>query len=434
MRYYSTNSKKNTASLSKAVLSGLADDGGLYMPEAIPRLPASLLNNLAALTFRELSFEIAKQLLGEDIPHPILEEIINDALNFEVPLVQLDHDLYVLELFHGPTLAFKDFAARFMARLMSYLNRDSDAELTILVATSGDTGSAVAHGFAGAPGIRVFILYPSGKISTIQEKQLTTHGGNITALEIDGSFDDCQRIAKQAFLDVELSRNLTLTSANSINIARLIPQSFYYFYGYARLKNKRQPVVISVPSGNFGNLTGGLIAKKMGLPIARFISATNANRVVPEFLQTGRFEPKPTRQTISNAMDVGNPSNFARILDLCNNDLEKMREDVWGASFTDDQTRDAIQELVNKFGYIPDPHGAVGYLGLKHYPENKSDKLIGIFLETAHPAKFPEVIRQLIDRELPLPEALEKAMSMKKHSVKLSGEFDAVKQYLLSVS
>ena len=431
MQFYSTKQKNYLVSFKEAVLKGLPDDNGLFMPVEIPMLPAKFYEKLNSMSFQEISFEVAKNLLKEDIPQTILKEIIYDAQNFNATLVKLEEQIFVLELFHGPTLAFKDFAARFMAKLMSYFIRNSNRELTILVATSGDTGSAVAHGFYNIQGIRVVILYPSGKISAIQENQLTTMGGNITALEIKGTFDDCQKLVKQAFLDIDLANNLSLTSANSINIARLIPQSFYYFYAYAQLKNKNHPNVFSVPCGNFGNLTGGLIAKKMRLPVLKFIAATNINDSVPKYLQTGVFKPQSIKKTISNAMDVGNPSNFARILDMYNDNAENMRQDIWSAAFSDEQTKLAIQEVFRKYNYILDPHGAVGYLGLKQYMSQNNKKINGIFLETAHPFKFVDIVQNLINKKLQVPDRLKNYLDKNKRSIVLSNQFKDLKQYLL---
>jgi threonine synthase len=431
MKFYSTNHQIKNASLKEAVLSGLAPDGGLFMPETIPEFPADFFETLDLMTFQEIAFEVARPFLEADLPEFALKKIINEAFNFDTPLVPLDQNIFALELFHGPTLAFKDFGARFMARLMAFLNGDADKELALLVATSGDTGSAVAHGFLNVPGIQVFILYPSGKISHIQEQQLTTMGGNITALEVDGAFDDCQHLVKQAFLDPELTREMNLTSANSINIARLIPQSFYYFYAMSRLERTKAPAVFAVPSGNFGNLTGGLLAKRMGLPITRFVAATNANNVVPHYLASGNFEPQSTIATISNAMDVGNPSNFARILDLYQGDFEKIKSDIFGASFSDDQTRAAIKEVYQQHRYILDPHGAVGYLGLREYLANAEKSTQGVFLETAHPAKFQDVIQAALNESVEVPFRLKEYLNREKQSVRLSNHFTELKELLL---
>jgi len=434
MHYYSTNRKSPPVTLKAAVLKGLADDGGLFMPEMIPELDRDFFRRMPALAFQEIAFEAASALMGDDVPAPRLQDMITKAFNFDAPLVQIDEKTFALELFHGPTLAFKDFGARFMAQLMAYFVRDRDKEVTILVATSGDTGSAVAHGFLNVPGIRVLILYPSRKISVIQEKQLTTMGGNVTALEVEGSFDDCQRLVKQAFLDAGINRALALTSANSINIARLIPQSFYYFYAVAQLPASPGKVTISVPSGNFGNLTAGLLAKKMGLPVSKFIAATNINDIVPHYLDTGQFKPRPMRKTISNAMDVGNPSNFARILELYRRDLPQIRADILGVSLTDAQTRQAIRAVFENCGYILDPHGAVGYLGLKHFQPNDPKDFSGIFVETAHPAKFVDIVGEVIAREIEIPERLKAYLSKEKQAIRISTAFSEFKNYLMADS
>lgn len=431
MKFYSTNNKNLRVSLREAVLTGLAPDNGLFMPVRIPSLPRRFLKNLPKLTFAEMSFEIAKILFQKDVPALRLKKMIVSALNFDAPLVSLAPDINVLELFHGPTLAFKDFAARFMAQLLFYFAEEMNKELTILVATSGDTGSAVAHSFFKIPGIKVIILYPSKKVSSLQEKQLTTFGRNITALEVQSSFDDCQRLVKQAFLDKEINRRLNLVSANSINIARLFPQSFYYFYAYSRLKNKSNPVVFSVPSGNFGNLTAGLLAKKMGLPIFKFTASTNINDTVPRFLKTGVFAPHTTKATISNAMDVSNPSNFARILDLYDHSLTKIRQDVAGYRFDDKTTKQTITEVYKKYNYTLDPHGAVAYLGLKRFQQSMPHQPInGIFLETAHPAKFKETVQKAIRRPVIIPPRLLKYTKKRKQSVLLPNSFSALKNFL----
>ncbi len=418
-------------SFREAVLAGLAPDGGLFMPNKIPRLPAKLLNNLNEMSFQEMSFEIAKILFQKDVPASRLKKMIDRALTFDAPLVSLTPEINVLELFHGPTLAFKDFAARFMAQLMFYFAGQMKKELTVLVATSGDTGSAVAHSFFKIPGIKVIILYPGKKVSLLQEKQLTTFGHNITALEVQGSFDDCQHLVKQAFSDKDIARRLNLVSANSINIARLFPQSFYYFYAYSRLKNKNNPAVFSVPSGNFGNLTAGLLAKKMGLPISKFIASANINDTVPRYLKTGIFTPHPTKATISNAMDVSNPSNFARILDLYEHNLTKICQDVVSYPFDDKTTRQAIKEVYKKYNYILDPHGAVAYLGLKSFQQSAPDQPInGIFLETAHPAKFKKTVQKVIKRPVVIPPRLLKYTKKRKQSVLLPNSFSALKNFL----
>jgi len=434
MKFYSTKQKNKLLSCREAILKGIPDDGGLFMPVNITKMPHEFFKRISNLSFQEISFEVAKNLLRNAIPHKILKDIITDALNFDAPILLLSDNLFVLELFHGPTLAFKDFAARFMARSMSYLIGDTDRKLNVLVATSGDTGSAVAHGFQNTPGIRVIILYPSKKISEIQEKQITTLGGNIIALEVKGTFDDCQALVKKAFLDPELSNKLWLTSANSINVARLIPQSFYYFYAYAQLKNKDLPVVFSIPSGNFGNLTGGLFAKIMGLPVSKFIAANNLNNTVYKYLKTGIFKPQPAIKTISNAMDVGNPSNFARTLDIYDNNIEKMRNDIYSVSFSDEQTKNAISEVYNKYIYILDPHSAIGYLGLKEYLSEVKFQGKGIFCATAHPAKFPNIVEKIIGKKVEIPFRLKKYLDREKKSIVISKYFKNFKNFLLSLS
>jgi threonine synthase len=429
MKYYSTIDRNHVVSLREAVLQGLAPGQGLYMPEYIPLLPKQFFESMANLSFQEIAQHVASQLIAEDVPVMELERIVNHTIQFEAPLIEVERDIFSLELFHGPTLAFKDFGARFLSGLLGFFASQQSKEIVILVATSGDTGSAVANGFYNVPGTKVVVLYPSGKVSDIQEKQFTTLGGNITALEVEGTFDDCQRIVKSAFSDAELNKKIFLTSANSINIARLIPQSFYYFYAYSQLKNKNKPVVISVPSGNFGNLTAGLIAKKMGLPIHKFIASTNINKVVPDFFTSKIFTPKTSISTISNAMDVGNPSNFPRMYDLYRNDFKSLSEDVCSYYFTDDETRLAMQEVYHSTGYMMDPHGAVGYLGLKRYLAYAEGNT-GIFLETAHPAKFKEVVEDILLTEIKLPQRLEEFMSGTKRSIKISTQFQEFKSLL----
>jgi len=429
MNYYSTNSKSILVSLQDAVVQGLAPDNGLYMPEYIPTLPVSFFESLSEKSFKEIGFEVAKNLIGEDIPEAELRKIIDHTIQFDAPLVALENDIYVLELFHGPTLAFKDFGARFLSGLLGYFAKQQNREITILVATSGDTGSAVANAFFNVPGTRVVVLYPSGKVSEIQEKQFTTLGGNITALEIAGSFDDCQRLVKQAFLDEKLKNSFFLTSANSINIARLIPQTFYYFSAFSQLKQDKKPVVISVPSGNFGNLTAGLMAKRMGLPIQTFVAATNVNDVVPEYLRTRHFEPKSSKQTISNAMDVGNPSNFVRMLDIYNHDFDMLSNDIIGYHFSDDDTRVAMRSVYHAANYMLDPHGAIGYLGLKKFLKTNPE-YAGIFFETAHPSKFVEVVETTIHDSVDLPARLKEFMKGEKQSIKLSADFSEFKSLL----
>lgn len=429
MEFYSTNNKETRVSLKEAVLQGLAPDNGLYMPEHISPLADPFFRDLHRKSFPQLSYEVARHLIGGDIPDEALKKIIDQTITFEAPLVKVG-DCYSLELFHGPTLAFKDFGARFLAGLLGYYARQQDKEVTILVATSGDTGSAVANGFLNVPGTRVVVLYPSGKVSEIQEKQFTTLGGNITALEIEGTFDDCQRMVKEAFLDAALRAKLFLTSANSINMARLIPQMFYYFRAFAQLGADAKDVVFAVPSGNFGNLTAGLIAKRLGLPVKQFIAATNANDIVPEYLSSGTFAPRSSKQTISNAMDVGNPSNFARMLDLFHSDLPLMQKDITGYHFTDEETKTAMVNVLKNDNYILDPHGAVGYLGLKKYQQTNT-QVTGIFLETAHPGKFKEVVEEVLAQELPLPDKLNAFLSKEKKTIAMSNDFGQLKSFLL---
>ncbi len=430
MRFYSTRNKALRVSLRDAVIQGLAPDNGLFMPETIPTLPSDFFEKMHSLSFQEIAFTVAARLLGDDVPHPVLKRIVHHTINFDAPLVQVEEDIYALELFHGPTLAFKDFGARFMSQLLGFFASEEKREITILVATSGDTGSAVANGFFGVPGTRVIVLYPSGKVSDVQEKQFTTLGKNITAIEIDGTFDDCQRLVKTAFMDSELKQRLFLTSANSINIARLIPQSFYYFYAWSRVNQQGKDVVFSVPSGNFGNLTAGLLAKQMGLPVKKFIAATNINDVVPKYLTKGVFEPTSSQQTISNAMDVGNPSNFDRMLELYG---ETMKGEISGYSFTDEQTRSAIRRVYESSDYVLDPHGAIGYLGLKKYL-SLHQHVVGVFLETAHPGKFIDVVEETLGRKIDLPPALQAFMKGEKKSIRMSKDFIELKNYLQSIS
>jgi threonine synthase len=432
MKFYSTNNRDIKVSLREAVVQGLAPDNGLYMPEQIPVLPKSFFETLHQRSFQEMAYEVAKALIGNDIPEAELKRIVNHTIQFDAPVVEIEQDVYTLELFHGPTLAFKDFGARFMSQLLGYFASQQSKEITILVATSGDTGSAVANGFLGVPGTRVIVLYPSNKVSDIQEKQFTTLGQNVTALEIEGTFDDCQHLVKQAFLDEELRNKFFLTSANSINIARLIPQSFYYFYAYAQLKAKNKPVVFSIPSGNFGNLTGGLLAQRMGLPVYRFIAATNVNDIVPEYLKTKSFRPRPSQQTMSNAMDVGNPSNFARMSDLYRHEYEAMAKEITGYRFTDEETAEAMRKVYKEKKYIMDPHGAIGYLGLKEYLKETQANVSGVFLETAHPGKFLDVVEKTLGQPVALPVALEKFLKGKKQTISINKDFDGFKKLLLS--
>lgn len=430
MKYYSTNGKVKGVSLKEAVLQGLAPDGGLYMPERIPVLGQDFYDKIHLMTFSEIAMKVAESFFSDDIHKNSLESIVQHSMIYDAPLIRLSDKLFSLELFHGPTLSFKDFGVAFMARLVAHLIKDDDQELNILAATSGDTGSAVGHGFLNAPGIKVWILYPKGQISHIQEQQLTTMGHNVTAFELEGSFDDCQALVKQAFNDKELTAQRRLSSANSINIARLIPQTFYYFYGYGRLNAAGHHAIFSVPSGNFGNLTAGLIAKKMGLPIFKLVAATNINDTVPDYLKTGVFAPQPSKHTISNAMDVGNPSNFARMLALYPEGVAAMRKDIEGYSFTDAQTEEGLRALYREYSYIADPHGAVGSLGL-HEEQKMYPHTPGIFLETAHPAKFVDIIEPILNRSIDIPDRLESVLHKKKLAIPLKNDFAALKHALL---
>ncbi len=433
MQLYSTKHIAPDVELKEAVLKGLPPDNGLYMPHQIKQLSGSFWKDLDSYSFNEMALEIADHLIGDSIPKNELENIIHEAYDFDAPLIEVG-DYSVLELFDGPTLAFKDFGARFMGRLMGYFLRNNDNEVNILVATSGDTGSAVAHGFLNVDGIKVTILYPKGKISDIQEKQFTTLGGNITAIEIDGTFDDCQALVKQAFLDKELNEKLTLSSANSINIARLIPQSFYYIYAYKQVDNKNQPLYFSVPSGNFGNLTAGLLAKKMGLPVKKMIASTNSNDVFTIYHETGIFEPKSSVRTISNAMDVGNPSNFARMMDLYHNDADKLREEIAAYSYNNEQTANCIQQVFEEYNYVMCPHTAVGYLGMQEYiDENDLNpySMNAIVLATAHPVKFGEIVEPLIGQPVEIPQRLLDVLGTEKRSIPMSKDFPVFKNWLL---
>ena len=432
MKYYSTNGQAPEANLEKAVVKGLAEDRGLYMPERIKPLSPEFFNQIENLTFQEIAYQVADAFFGEDVPADTLKEIVYDTLSFDVPAVPVTDRIYSLELFHGPTLAFKDVGARFMARLLGYFNaREAEDRLVnVLVATSGDTGSAVANGFLGVPGIHVYVLYPKGKVSPIQECQFTTLGQNITALEVDGVFDDCQALVKTAFMDAELNVHMKLTSANSINVARFLPQSFYYFYAYAQMKKRGMAdnLVVCVPSGNFGNICSALFGKRMGLPVKRFIAANNANDIFYNYLQTGQYNPRPSVQTIANAMDVGDPSNFARILNLYGSSHEAICNDISGATYTDGQIADTMRDCLNENGYLLDPHGACGYRALQ---EGLQEGETGIFLETAHPAKFKDTVENITGQPLPVPEKLAAFMKGKKQSVSLPADFAQFKQFLL---
>lgn len=452
MRYYSTNGKAPLATLEKAVIKGLAEDRGLYMPERIKSLPKEFFNDIQNMSLQEIAFHVADCFFGEDVDAESLRRIVYDTLSFDIPLVEISssnedqkRSIYSLELFHGPTLAFKDVGARFMARLLNYFIKDSKdpkdfKEISVLVATSGDTGSAVANGFLGVEGIHVYVLYPKGKVSPIQECQFTTLGQNITAIEVDGVFDDCQALVKNAFMDEELNARMRLTSANSINVARFLPQSFYYFYAYAQLKKQQmangkwsngKSIVACVPSGNFGNICSALFGKRMGLPIYRFIAANNANNIFYKYLQTGQYNPKPSVQTIANAMDVGDPSNFARILDLHGKSHEAICQDISGATYSDEQIADTMRQCLTKTGYQLDPHGACGYRALQ---EGLQENEVGFFLETAHPAKFKQVVDDICGSNVAIPERLQAFMKGTKQSISMSKNFEEFKKYLKAQS
>lgn len=434
MKLYSTNKISPDVDLKTAVLQGLPPDNGLYMPYEIPILPEVFWKNLSSYSFSEMSFNIAKNLIGNDITDKDLNQIIHQAFTFDAPLIEVG-DSYILELFHGPTLAFKDFGARFMGQLSGYFLKNNDKQVDILVATSGDTGSAVAHGFYKVPGIHVTILYPKGKVSEIQEKQFTTLGENITAIEIDGTFDNCQTLVKQAFLDKELNEKLTLSSANSINIARLIPQSFYYIDAYRQLDDKSLPLYFSVPSGNFGNLTAGLFAKKMGLPVEKFIASNNANAVFTDYVHSGSFKPKPSVHTLSNAMDVGNPSNFARMMDIYQQDLDALKNDITAYSFNDEQTQKCIADYAQNYEYILCPHTAVGVLGINQFIDDEDLNPLyinAITLSTAHPIKFGEIVEPLIQDKIDIPERLKEIIKGEKVSLSQKATFEEFKSYLIN--
>jgi len=428
MKFYSTSNPSHLVNLTEAVVKGLAPDQGLYMPETIPVLEASFFANFSELTFQEIGYKVIGALFSSALSDSQIKELVDHTLVFDAPLVEVEQDVYSLELFHGPTLAFKDFGARFCSKLMSMLIAKSDQRVRVLVATSGDTGSAVANGFLGVDMVDVIILFPKGKVSELQEKQFTTLGQNITALEVDGVFDDCQRMVKEAFLDAELNQKLLLTSANSINVARWIPQCLYYFYAYSRLPTNGKKVVFSVPSGNFGNLAAGILAQRMGLPIGHFIAATNENKVVPEFLAGKGFLAKPSVQTVSNSMDVGNPSNFPRLLALYEFDENRLKDQVSGAFYSDAATVDAIQ-AVRKKGYTIDPHGAVGYLGLVDFMK-ANEGFQGVFLETAHPGKFRDVVEKALDEKLILPERLAAFLDGEKKVIPMQNDFKEFKGFL----
>ncbi|MBQ4280165.1 MAG: threonine synthase [Rikenellaceae bacterium] len=433
MKYYSTNQGVAPASLAEAVVKGLAADKGLYMPERIDPLPRAFYDSIDTMSFQEIACEVAASFFGEDIPAGELDRIVLDTLNFDTPVVKVTDRIWSLELFHGPTSAFKDVGARFMARMLGYFIRKSGEKnhVTVLVATSGDTGSAVANGFLGVKGIDVVVLYPKGKVSDIQEKQFTTLGDNITAVEVDGTFDDCQRLVKAAFLDPELNAKFRLTSANSINVARFLPQAFYYFEAYAQMKRQglADRLVVAVPSGTFGNITAGLFAQRMGLPVRRFIAANNRNDIFLEYLKTGKYTPRPSVATIANAMDVGDPSNFARVLDLYGGSWEAIRAAISGYSYTDEQIAATMRRVLDQTGYQLDPHGACGYQALE---DGLQDGETGVFLETAHPAKFKDTVERITGRPVRIPERLQRFMKGRKQSVELSAAFDDFKHFLMT--
>ncbi len=433
MIYYSTNNKTNTATLGEAVVKGLANDKGLFMPEKIKELPQEFFDNICNLSFQEIAYTVADAFFGEDVEANKLKQIVYETLSFDTPVVKVKDNIYTLELFHGPTLAFKDVGARFMARLLAYFIEQQDKqEVNVLVATSGDTGSAVANGFLGVEGIKVFVLYPKGKVSPIQECQFTTLGQNITAIEVDGTFDDCQTLVKAAFMDEELNAKHKLTSANSINVARFLPQAFYYFYAYAQIRKieKDKNIVMCVPSGNFGNITAGLFGKQMGLNISRFIAANNNNDIFFQYLQTGKYNPRPSVSTLANAMDVGDPSNFVRVLDLYKGSIEAIRANVHGARYTDEEINATMKQCYTETGYLLDPHGACGYKALE---EGLQENEVGIFLETAHPAKFLETVENSIGEKVDIPVKLQEFMKGRKKSINLSKEFSDFKKYLMNI-
>lgn len=430
MEYYSLHKKAPNVSFKDAVIKGLAPDKGLYFPEMITPLEKDFFSHIEYFSNHEIAYEIIKQFVADEIPKKELKQLIEEVLNFDFPVVNIEENISTLELFHGPTMAFKDVGARFMARCLGYFNRDNNTtKITVLVATSGDTGGAVASGFLGVDGVDVVILYPSGKVSEVQEKQLTTLGKNITAFEVDGTFDDCQTMVKTAFLDEDIITKKNLTSANSINVARWLPQMFYFFFAYKQLKNKNKEVVFSVPSGNFGNICAGLMAQQLGLPVKQFIAATNVNDIVPNYLESGVYIPKPAKQTISNAMDVGDPSNFVRILEIFGNNHSALKEHLSSYSFNDDETRETIKQLKENSNYIADPHGAVGYLGLKKYLARNNAQ--GIFLETAHPVKFLDVVEPIIMESIALPQQILEIINKEKVAIHIS-KYQELKNFLLN--
>lgn len=429
MQYYSLHHNAPKVSFSEAVIKGLAPDKGLYFPENITPLPDSFFENIERLDEVEIGYQTIKQFVGDEIPETELKEILKDVLSFEFPVVDISENIGTLELFHGPTMAFKDVGARFMARCLGYFNKNNENKVTVLVATSGDTGGAVAQGFLGVKGVDVVILYPSGKVSDIQERQLTTLGQNITALEVDGVFDDCQDMVKKAFLDTSITDYMQLTSANSINIARWLPQLFYFVFAHKQLKSKGKDIVFSVPSGNFGNICAGIVASKLGLPVKHFVASTNVNDTVVRYMNTEKYEPTASKATISNAMDVGNPSNFIRIQQLFNNNFNSLKNDFSAYSFNDLLTKEAMKEIYTNSNYIADPHGAVGYLGLKSYGLNENE--YGVFLETAHPVKFLDIVENTLDINVEIPKQIQKVLNKEKVSIK-TDNYSKLKEFLLS--
>lgn len=429
MNFYSLNRTAPEVSFKEAVIKGIAPDRGLYFPESITPLPTSFFEGIESLSNHEIAFNAIHQFVSDEIPNDELRAILTNVLDFDFPVVQLEENVATLELFHGPTMAFKDVGARFMANCLGYFSGGASQNVTVLVATSGDTGGAVANGFLGVPGVNVVILYPSGKVSDIQERQLTTLGQNITALEVDGTFDDCQKMVKTAFLDEALLTLMQLTSANSINVARWLPQLFYFLFAYKQVKSQNMEIVFSVPSGNFGNICAGMVAQQLGMPVQHFIASTNVNDTVPRFMRTQEYNPKPSTATISNAMDVGDPSNFIRIRHLFKNDFEALSQTLSSYTFSDMETKEAMRNIYDHSGYIADPHGAVGYLGLKKYQENHPDTC-GVFLETAHPVKFLDVVEETIPEKISIPAQIQKVLHQKKKSIKISS-YEELKAFLL---
>ena len=431
MNFYSLNKNAPNVSFKEAVIKGIAPDRGLYFPESITPLPKSFFSDIENLSNLEIAFLAIRQFVNDDIPENKLKTILSEVLDFDFPIIEIEENIGTLELFHGPTMAFKDVGARFMAKCLGHFSKAEDKEVTVLVATSGDTGGAVANGFLGVKGVNVVILYPSGKVSDIQERQLTTLGQNIRALEVDGTFDDCQSMVKSAFLDTELTSKMQLTSANSINIARWIPQLFYFLFAYKQAKSKRKEIIFSVPSGNFGNICAGLMAQRLGMPVKHFIASTNINKVVPNFMETGKYNPKPSVETISNAMDVGDPSNFVRIQHLFKDNFEELKKNISSYSFTDKETKEAMLKIYKNNDYITDPHGAVGYLGLKKHQEAHPTESYGIFLETAHPVKFLDIVEGVIQQKLEIPERIAVLLDKNKEATPISS-YNELKEFLLT--